>query len=87
MKPLSADTPPHIEKRLVEGFRHMSPAEKANRVVAMNRALCQLAEARIRKQYGPDLPKRELRLHLASLQLPRETMVKVFGWDPQHKGY
>ena len=86
MKPLSADTPLHIEERLIEGYCRMSPAKKMQRVAAMNRALCQLAEARIRKLYGPDLPERELRLRLASLRLPRETMVRVFGWDPEQKG-
>ena len=72
---------------LIKGFRRMSPAEKMQRVASINRALGQLAEARIRQQYGPELPERELRLRLASLRLPREIMVKVFGWDPQHKGY
>lgn len=45
-----------------------------------------LALARIRKRYGPDLSEREERLRLASLYLPRETMIEAFGWDPDVHG-
>jgi hypothetical protein len=29
----------------------------------------------------------EMRLRLASLRLGRDTMVKVFGWDPEEMGW
>jgi hypothetical protein len=87
MKPLFADTPPAVERVLVEGYRRMSPAEKIQRVLALNRALEQLATARLRTQYGTDLPEREVRLRLAALRLDRQTMIDVFSWDPEEKGY
>jgi hypothetical protein len=65
----------------------MSPAEKLRRVSDMNRAVLQLARARIRKEYGPDLPEEEVRFRLASLWLDREIMIRVFRWDPARKGY
>lgn len=86
MKPPVSDTPPAIRQRLIEGYRRMSPAEKMERVAALNRAAVQLATARIREQYGPDLSPRELRLRLGSLWLSRETMIEVFGWDPEVHG-
>ena len=86
MKPLSADTSPDVERILIEGYRRMSPAEKLERVWAMNRAVRQMALARIRSQY-PDAPEREHRLRLAALWLPRDTMIRVFGWDPDVQGY
>jgi hypothetical protein len=64
----------------------MSPAEKLERVVALNRAVHQLACARIRAQYGEDLSERELRLRLAALRLDRRVLVEVFDWDPQIRG-
>lgn len=82
----TSDTSPAAERVLVEGYRRMSPIEKLGRVVAMNRALEQLARARLRAQYGPDLPERELRLRLGALRLDRRVMVDVFGWDPQAHG-
>ena len=85
MKELS-DTPPHIRKILIEGYRRMSPQEKLARVREMTHAVQQLALARIRQKYG-DIPEYEQRLRLASLWLDRETMRRVFQWDPQEKGY
>ena len=83
----SLDTPPEIEQILIEGYRRMSLAEKLQRVCDLNHMVETMAAARIRQQYGPDLPERELRLRLAALRLDRETMIEVFGWDPEEKGY
>jgi hypothetical protein len=81
-----SDTHPEIEKILIEGYRRMSPQEKIKRVCESTIAIQQMALARIRKQYG-DIPEREQRLRLASLWLDRETMIKVFNWDPHKEGY
>jgi hypothetical protein len=80
------DTPLSIQKILVDGYRKMPPWEKMRRVSELNMAAQQLALARIRHQYG-DIPEQEQRLRLASLWLDRETMIRVFGWDPEEKGY
>lgn len=87
MKPMALDTPPDIEERMLDGYRRMTPAEKWQRIVELNRAVEEMAAARIRTQYGPDLSERELRLRLAALRLDRETMIEVFDWDPEEKGY
>lgn len=80
------DTPPHIQKLLIEGYRRMSPQQKLKRVDELTKAVQQFALARIRNQYG-DISEREQKLRLASLWLDRETMIKVFQWDPSIKGY
>jgi hypothetical protein len=82
----SQDTPPEIQKRLIEGYRQMSPQEKLKRVNELTIAVQQLALARIIKQYGP-ISEREQQLRLASLWLEPEIMVKVFQWDPRIEGY
>ena len=87
MKPMSLDTPPEIEELMLDAYRRMTPAEKLQRVIELNRATEAMAMARIRAQYGPDLPEREMRLRLASLRLDRETMIEVFDWDPEQQGY
>ncbi len=87
MSPIPSDTPPDVEEILLEGYRRMTPEERLMRAFDMSRAVQQLALARIRAEYGPDLSEREERLRLASLWLPRETMIKVFGWDPEIEGY
>ena len=72
---------------LIEGYRAMSPRQKLERIVALNRALEQLARARLRAQYGASLSEQEIRLRLAALRLDRKTMIDVFGWDPHEHGY
>lgn len=81
-----SDTSPEAEAFLIEGYRRMSPTDKLRRVESLNRALVKLAAARIRAQYG-DIPEDEMRLRLGALRLGRETMIKVFGWDPEVKGW
>ena len=80
------DTPLIIQKILVDGYRRMHPWEKMRRVSELNKAVQQLALARIIQQYG-DIPEREQRLRLAALWLDRETMIRVFGWDPKEMGF
>lgn len=87
MSLIPSDTPPDVEEILLEGYRQMTPEERLMRAFDMSRAVQQLALARIRAEYGPDLSEREERLRLASLWLPRETMIEVFGWDPEIEGY
>lgn len=86
MKHGLSDTPPEIERVRIQGYRKMSPAEKMARVAELNDAIRHLALARIRSQYG-DIPEAEQRLRLAALRLDRQTMVRVFGWDPEKEGY
>jgi hypothetical protein len=81
-----SDTHPAIRKMMISGYRNMTPQQKLRCVDEMTKAVQQLALARIRKQYG-DIPEREQRLRLASLWLQRETMLKVFNWDPWKEGY
>ena len=81
-----SDTSPAMHKLIVEGYRKMPPHEKLMRVDEMTKAVQQLALARIRRQYK-GISEREERLRLASLWLDRETMIRVFDWDPKREGY
>jgi len=83
---LSEETSIHVKKMLVEGYRSMPPWQKMRLVTELNKAVQQLALARIRKQYGA-IPEQEQKLRLAALWLDRETMIRIFDWDPKIKGY
>ena len=87
MRALALDTPPDVEEIVLEGYRRMTPFQKLRRVVELGVAAEAMAAARIRARYGPEISPRELRLRLAALQLDRQTMVEVFDWDPEDKGY
>jgi hypothetical protein len=84
--PHISDTPPQIREILIAGYRRMSPREKLKRVSELTKAVQQLALARIRQQYE-GISEQEQRLRLGSLWLDRDTMIRVFNWDPFAKGY
>lgn len=79
------DTHPDIERRMLDGYRRMTAAQKLARVDALTRASRQLALARIRAEH-PTAGGHELALRLAALRFERSTMIRVFGWDPREHG-
>jgi len=81
MSLFSRDTRPQTFGLLLAGYRRMTPAQKLARVADLSAASRQMAEARIRQQH-PGADDRQIRLRLASLVLGRETMLRVFSWDP-----
>ena len=80
------DTHPEIAHVLIEGYRHMSSQQKLEQVNQLTKMAQLFVLARIRKQY-PSASEHEQQLRLASLWLNRETMIRVFGWDPDREGY
>ena len=79
------DTHPEIERRMLEGYRRMTAAQKLARVDALTRASRQIALARIREEH-PAADAHELKLRLAALRFERATMIRAFGWDPDEHG-
>lgn len=82
-----SDTSPEAQRILIEGYRRMTPWERLSRALSMSAALRELAEARIRATRGPDISEQEVRLRVASLSIPRDLMIRAFGWDPEVEGY
>jgi hypothetical protein len=80
------DTRPEVRHLIIEGYRRMSPGEKLARVRSLNLAVQQLALAGIRARH-PGISDREAQLRLASLRLDRDTMIRVFDWDPAVHGF
>ena len=80
------DTKPAVLKIIAEGYRNMTSVQKMKSVTDLTRNVLDLALTRIRKQYGA-ISHHEEQLHLAALWLDRDTMIKVFNWDPREKGY
>ena len=80
MSPFSRDTRAEAVAVLLEGYRHMTPAQKLARVADLSATSRWMAEARIRKQH-PDADDAVVRLRVGALVLGREMMLRVFGWD------
>ena len=77
MRPLADDTPAEIEQRQIEGWRRMSPAEKADLIVKLSQAARDMALAGIRERF-PQASPREQFLRLAILTLGRELASRAY---------
>jgi len=47
--------------------------------------MIQLAETGVRMRH-PGISEREVFLRAAALRLPRDLMIKAYGWDPEEHG-
>jgi hypothetical protein len=80
------DTDPETERVLIEMTRRAPMWKRAARVndlITSRRALIQ-ADLRCRH---PQANAEELRKRLAARLLPREDVIRLFGWDPEREGY
>lgn len=85
MPPQSADTTAEAEAVQIEALRRLSPSEKMAQVLGLNRALRELAAARLRRELGP-LEERGLTIRLAALALSEEQVRAAYGWSPSGDG-
>ena len=82
MTPLSADTPPHIERIQIERLRQMPAWRKLALVGEMNQAVCDLALAGLSQRHPNDTPAQRHR-RLAGLLLGAELATRVYGPAPE----
>jgi hypothetical protein len=80
------DTQDDVRALVVNRWRSMSPRERLDEVAALNRSCEQLAEAGVRSRH-PRASADEVRLRVLALRLGRETMLRVYGWDPAVQGW
>lgn len=85
-KTLSPDTHPEAEKVLIELLRKAPAWQKCEQVSQMIQCCRQLSLTGLRNRY-PGASEEELHRRLAALWLPRELVIKVYGWDPEIEGY
>jgi len=84
LKP-GTDTHPAVERMMLAHWARATPAQKLARMFAMGQTVNELARADLRLRYPAATP-REIDLRLRSRSLDRETMIRVFGWDPELHG-
>ena len=75
------DTDPKALQVFYEIQRRRSSGEKANDVFELTDWMIQLSEAGVRLRY-PNISEREVFLRAAALRIPRDLMIKAYGWDP-----
>ena len=75
------DTTPQALEVFIELHRKMTPGERTARIFEMAEFQEGLQRWSVRSMY-PEADEREVFLRVAARRLDRETMIKVYGWDP-----
>ena len=82
---MTSDSPPEPEAGMDGAraaiFRDMPCWQKAAQIALRNRSARAAAAARIQAAH-PAASEAEQQLRLAVLFVDRETMIRLFGWDP-----
>lgn len=79
---LALDTSPEIEARLIEGWRRMSPADKARLVTALTTSAIEMTKAGIRHRHPDESPashRRRLAVILLGPELSRHVAADADG--------
>jgi hypothetical protein len=79
------DTDPRALQVFLDLQRKMTVSEKFETIFGMMEMLWNLSEAGVRSIY-PQADDREVFLRTAARRLDRETMIRVYGWDPRAHG-
>jgi hypothetical protein len=85
-RPQSMDADAVFERALFDRWRAMDAAEKAELIDSMARDATELTRAGVRMRH-PSADDREIDMRVFALRLGREWMVRVYGWDPEVKGW
>ena len=80
-EPQSRDTSEQADRVQFEIWSRMSVEQKAQLLTALTRDVQRLAFAGMRARY-PEATDDEIWLRLAVQRLGRETVRKVYGWNP-----
>ncbi|HET6201940.1 MAG TPA: hypothetical protein VFI25_03960 [Planctomycetota bacterium] len=81
----SLDTTYEIERLQIDLLRELPLWRKAEIISSLCRGAQELSLVGLRLR-RPEADERELGLRLAAMRLDRETMVRVYGWDPGREG-
>jgi len=81
-----SDTDAETERVMIELVRAMPDWKKIEQVFSMIETTRALSIAGLRARY-PEASEEELKKRYAALVLDRETVIKVYGWDPEVEGY
>lgn len=80
------DTDRNAERVYIEMLRRAPMWKRAEQLAGLIHARNVLIVADLRRRY-PLADAEELRKRLAARLLPREDVIRIFGWDPEKEGY
>ena len=85
MKPLSPDTSPDAQRKHYELMRRLTPEKRLSMAFALTDTTRQLIVADLQHKY-PQENAEELRRRFIARVLPREDVIRAYGFDPKAEG-
>ena len=86
MRPLSSDTTPEAQEMHFELMRQLPGWRRLTLAFDLTQAMRQLVLTDIRRGY-PDASDEEVRRRFIARVLPREDVIRAYGFDPKVEGY
>ena len=86
MKPLSPDTSVEAQRKHYELMRRLSPEQRLSMAFALTDTTRQLVLADLRHRY-PQANAEELRRRFIARVLPRQDVIRAYGFDPKAEGF
>ncbi len=86
MKPLSPDTTPEIQSKHYELMRRLAPEQRLFMAFALTNATRKLILADLKHRF-PQADDHELRRRFIARVLPREDVIRAYGFDPKAEGF
>lgn len=80
--PWYEDTDPEALEVFIQLHRQMTPGQRVARVFELSALHEGLQRWSVKSMY-PQADEREIFLRVAARRLDRDTMVRVYGWDPE----
>ena len=80
-----SDTDPRAKEVWIELLRKMGPEGRLAQALQLSDLGLRVSEAGVRLAH-PEASEREVFLRAAARRLPRETMIRAYGWDPEADG-
>ena len=86
MKPLSPDTTSDAQRKQYELMGRLTPEQKLSMAFALTDAMRQLILADLRHRF-PGADDEEIRRRFIARVLPREIVIRAYGFDPKEEGF
>lgn len=80
-----SDTDPKAMEVWIELQRKMSPGDKIDAVLGASQFVLEAYEMGVRRLY-PSATDEEVTRRVAARHLPRNLVIKAYGWDPDENG-
>jgi hypothetical protein len=79
------DTSPEAMEVWLDILRNKKPGERMAMALQLTEFAIRVSESGVRARY-PHASEREVFLRAAALRIPRDFMIRAYGWDPDGDG-